>query len=248
MRPNPIPFGALVVGLAAATGLVALAGPAGATTSAQATYNAALKAAGRQGVHFESNATEDGTSIKVIGDTGTTSGAQTVLVSKGKKSESLAVMLVGVTGYVKGNATALENILGLSSTDSGTYGGKWLSFPVSNTELAQLVSGLHQTYVPTELALSGPLSFGTSASVNGQRATAIKGTIGSTAATQVPAVLYVASSGTPLPVEEVTNPSRHGGKSAINGTVTFTHWGEKTHEKAPAHSTSLLSLDTSVAG
>jgi hypothetical protein len=243
MRRSSTYIGAVAMSLAAAAaGVTVLAAPAGAATSAKAAYTAALKAAGSQGVHFVSTATESGTAIKVIGDTGATSGAQTLTVKKGTLTEDVSVLLVGASGYVKGNPTALINILGLSATQAAKYNEKWLSFPTSNTDLAELVSGLHNKDVSTELKMSGPYSFGKSATIGGQSATAIKGTVASSTGTKVPVVLYVAASGTPRPVEEVTNPAKANSKTAIHGTVVFTKWGEKTSEKAPAHSTSLLSL------
>jgi hypothetical protein len=244
MRPSPTSIRAVAIGIAAiatSTGLVTLAGPAGATT-ATSTYTAALKAAGSHGVHFASMATQQGTSISVIGDTGTTSGLQTLTVRKGKTTETLSVMLVAGTGYVKGNTAGLVQILGLTAAQGATHAGKWLSFPTTNSNLAGLVNGLQAKDLPNELKINGPLTFGTANTINGQSATAIKGTVGASATTQVPIVLYVASSGTPYPLEEVTNPSKGAGKTSLHATVFFTNWGEKTHEKAPAHSTSLLSL------
>lgn len=252
MRPSSTSIGAVAIAIAAAaaaaTSLSAVAGPAGASSTAASTYTAALKAAATHDVHFASMATQQGTSISVIGDTGMTSGSQTLTVRKGKSNETLSVMLVAGTGYVKGNTAGLVQILGLGAALGAKYGGKWLSFPTSDANLAGLVNGLQAKDVPTELKITAPLTFGTTKSVNGQSATAIKGTVGASATTQVPVVLYVASSGTPYPLEEVTNPSKSAGKKGIYATVIFTQWGEKTHEKAPAHSTSLLSLAAPTSG
>ena len=242
MRRSSLYIGAVGLSLSAAAATTALAAPAGATGSATSVYNAALKAAGSQGVHFVSTATESGTSIKVVGDTGATTGAQTLTVKKGTLSENVSVKLVGATGYVKGNTTALLNILGLTATQAAKYSGKWLYFPTSNTDLAELVSGLHNKDVSSELKMTGPFTFGSSQSIGGQSAKAINGKVSTSAGAAVPVVLYVASSGKPFPLEEVTNPSKANSKTAIHGTVLFTKWGEKTNEKAPSSSTSLLSL------
>ena len=157
--------------------------------------------------------------------------------------------LIGSTGYLKGNAAALTRILGLSSTEADAHASRWLSFPSSNTTLAQLVSGLLDKDVASELEIDGPYSFGKATSVDGQSATAIRGTVSASSGTTVPVVLYIQSTGSHRPIEEVTNP----GKSAkvIEGTVTFTKWGEKKHFSAPSSSTSLLALsqtDTTTTG
>ena len=80
-RPHAAMAAAAVLSLLTAAvtmAAVAAAPPAGAasTPSAQSLYQAALKAAGDENVHFASSATQDGVSIDVDGDTGSTSGAQ----------------------------------------------------------------------------------------------------------------------------------------------------------------------------
>ena len=241
MRPSPIRIAA--AGAVAMVGAaIAIPGQASATgPSAQAEYNAAIKAAGTQGVHFASTAAESGTTIQVSGDTGATSGAQTLVVRKGNVSEHVNTLVVGSTGYLKANATALRNVIGLSTSQASKYAGKWLSFPTSNASLGQLVGGLKNSQVAGELGMSGPFTYGTATTVGGHQAVAIKGAVSTNSGTSVPVVLYVASSGKPLPLQEVTNPGA-ASSSAIHGVVTFTHWGEKTQEKAPSSSVSLLKL------
>jgi hypothetical protein len=250
-RQFPIRIAAATVAAAAAgTGLGALslagpplvAGAAGApAATAQATYNAALAAVGGTGVHYVSTAEQSGVRLQVIGDTGTTSGAQQITVHNGKVTELMTAKVVGPTGYVNGNSAALHGVIGLTSAQSSKYAGKWLSFP-SSSSLGQLVSGLLNKDIPNELAISGPFTYGTATTVQGQRALAIKGSASTNSGSSVPVVLYVAANGKPLPIQEITNPSKAGGASAINGTVSFSRWGEKTTEQAPTHTVSLLKL------
>jgi hypothetical protein len=224
---------------------VAAPTPAGASTSAsaQSEYQSALNAAGGKGVHFASSASQQGVSFSVQGDTGTSSGLQTLTVQKkGSPSEHVTAMVVGSTGYLKGNAAALHSVIGLTATQSRTYAGTWLSFPTSNSALAELVSGLLNAQVAGELEMSGPFSYGTTTTVSGQRALAVRGYVGTESGGKVPVVLYVTASGPPLPMEEVTNPGGTGGATAVHGTVIFTHWGENATETAPARSVSLLKL------
>jgi hypothetical protein len=248
MRPTrPIHLRSAAVaagGIAALAALAALPPTAGAATSpnAQAEYQAVIKAVGTQGVHFASSATQSGVSIEVDGDTGATSGAQTLTVKKGSLAEHVTALVVGTTGYVKGNATALQNVIGLSGALSKKYAGSWLSFPTSNSALAELVSGLLNSQVTTELQMSGPYSYGAASTVHGEHVVAVRGSVSTQSGSKVPVVLYVPASGTPVPVEEVTNPGRTGGSTAIHGTVVFTNWGENTSRTAPGKSVSLLKL------
>jgi hypothetical protein len=207
---------------------------------AKAKYQAAMKAATAQNVHYVSKATEQGITLEVIGDTGRTSGSQVLEVQNGSTVEELAVVLIGSTGYLRGNAAALEKVLGLTTTQSATYANKWLSFPTSNTSLAELVSGLRNSDVAAELEMTGPYSFGGTKMIAGHVVEAINGTAATSSGTKFPIVLYVSASGTPRPVQEITNPNAKS--SAITGTVTFSNWGETTHPKAPTKSTPLVPL------
>jgi hypothetical protein len=234
-----------VVGVVAASvatsvaGLTAAPGWAAAATTAKASYQAALKAAGSLNVHYVSRATEQGVgSLKVIGDTGKTSGSEVLQVISGSTTESLKVILIGSTGYIRGNDTALQRILGLTAAQSTTYTNKWLSFPTSNTSLAELVSGLRDSDAPLELEMTGPYTFGVGKTIDGQVVQAIDGTEATSSGTKVPIILYVSSSG--RPVEEITDPTAKS--ASIREVVTFSKWGETVHPKAPASSVPLIPL------
>jgi hypothetical protein len=225
---------------AAAAGVVAASGSVTAATNAKAKYQAAMKAAAAQNVHYVSSATEQGISLEVVGDTGKTSGSQVLEVQNGSITEQLSVVLIGKTGYLRGNVSGLEKVLGLTAAQSGTYKNRWLSFPTSNGSLSELVSGLLDSEVASELEMTGPYTFGGTKTIGGHLTQAIKGTAATSSGTKVPIVLYVASSGTPRPVQEVTNPNAKS--SAIQGTVTFSNWGEVTHPTAPTTSVPLIPL------
>jgi hypothetical protein len=165
------------------------------------------------------------------------------LVVKNKGvTERLTARVIGSTGYVIGNEAALQNVIGLTKAESSKYAGKWLSFPTSNTDLAELVGGLLSSEVGKELQISGPFTVGKSATVSGQKATAIVGSVATESGSKVPVVLYVPASGAPLPLQEVTNSGSRGGKSAIHGIVTFSNWGENKSQPAPSHPFPLLKL------
>jgi hypothetical protein len=248
LRPIPARTAAAAAGLVAAALALAAATPAtpaGAaatpSTSASTEYQSALTAVGTQGVHFVSTAKQNGVTLDVTGDAGTTSGAQTLVVKNKSLTEKMNARVVGSTGYVNGNAAALQHVIGLTKAESSKYGGKWLSFPTSNTGLDELVGGLVSSQVSKEIEIGAPYSYGTAATVGGQHALAIKGSVADSNGGKVPVVLYVPASGNPLPIEEVTNVGTSGA-SAIHGTVTFSHWGENIGQKVPSSSTSLLKL------
>ena len=193
-------------------------------------------------MHFVSTATQQGVTLTASGDTGKTNGQQTITVKGDKVTEHMSALVLGGTGYVNGNAAALHGIIGLTDTQSSKYAARWLSFPTANSALGELVSGLLNSEVATELRMTGPFTRGAPTTIDGVHVLAIDGFASTESGHNVRVVLYVPSTGTPLPVEEVTNPKASGGSSAIKGTVTFTSWGEVPNVQAPAHTLSLLKL------
>lgn len=233
---------------ALAAGPVPLAGAASNSQSAQAEYKAAIKAIGTKGVHFVSAALQSGVSLTVVGDTGTTSGAQKLTVKNGKTIEHMNALVVGSTGYVDANAAALHHVIGLTSSQSSKYANEWLSFPTSNSSLAELVNGLLDSQVASELQIGGPFTYGAATTVDGQRVVAVRGSVGTESGSSVPVVLYIPATGSPLPIEEITNPGQSGRGSSIHGTVAFSKWGESITEKAPPHALSLLKIVPPTSG
>lgn len=221
-------------------GAAAVAVPAEATTSAQSEYQAALQAAGAQNVHFVSETIEQGEHVEEVGDTGKSSGSLMVNVRSGTTTQTLAILLIGSKGYVEGNDAALKKIMGLTTAQATEYTDRWLSFPTSDTSLNALVSGLLTSHVASEIRMSGPYTFGKTKVIAGHETQAILGNAPTSSGTKVPIVLYVESSGTPRPVEEITEPGAKS--SSISGSVTFSQWGEQTDPVAPSKSVPLLPL------
>ena len=94
------------------------------------------------------------------------------VVKSKKPTERMMALVVGSTGYVKGNESALANVIGLTKAESTKYANRWLSFPTSNQGLGELVGGLLASQVAQELEIGGPYTYGKSATVGGQKATA----------------------------------------------------------------------------
>jgi hypothetical protein len=221
-------------------GATAAVGPADAATSAESEYQAALKAATAQNVHFVSRTIEQGERVDEVGDTGRSSGSLLVDVQSGAPTQRLSIILVGSKGYVEGNDPAMEKILGLTTAQATEYANRWLSFPTSDASLNVLVSGLLTSHIASEIQMSGPYTFGKTKVIAGHDTQAIMGEAPTSSGTKVPIVLYVESSGTPRPVEEITEPSAKG--SSISGSVIFSQWGEKTDPVAPTKSVALIPL------
>ena len=223
-----------------AVGVIGRAASAGATITAQAEYQNAEKLVGKLGVHFSSSATQGTMSVQAEGDTGTTTGTERLSFVSPALTAHMTVLVIGSTGYLNGDATALHRLIGLGTTQSSKAANKWLSFPTSDKGLGQLVNGLLDSQVSREITMNGPYRYGSPSVLAGQHALAIEGSVTNSDGTKVPTVLYVPSQGRPLPLAEVTNPGHRG--SSLHGTVDFSNWGEVVSQQKPAHTVSLLSL------
>jgi hypothetical protein len=228
-----------LAGLAAP--LILAAVPAGAaTSSATALYNQSIKVADTANVHYVSKATQDNVALEVIGDTGVSEGSEVLAVESSSAVEDIEVVLKGATGYVRGNATALQELVGLSAAISKAHANQWLSFPSTKSAESNLVSGLRNSDLSVELSMTGPFTLGGTKKISGIETRAIDGFSGTSTSTRTPIILYVETGKTPRPVEEVTNPNGTG--TAIKGSVTFSKWGESIHPKEPSKSVSLPKL------
>ncbi|MGP0031970.1 MAG: hypothetical protein ACLPVF_15875 [Acidimicrobiales bacterium] len=241
MRRLPVIVVAVTLSLAATSALIAASpGVSAAAGSLQSRYRAAIAYAETRDVHYVSKASQTGVVLRVVGNTGATSGTQSLTVKHGSTVEDFTVSVIGPTAYLEGNAVALSSIIGLTAAQSTSYADRWLSFPVGNATLDQLISGLLDKDVSAELALAGPYTQGSVMTIGGHRAQGIKGFTSDTSGTKVPTTLYVESGAVPRPLLEVTSPGK--GSTDPAATVTFTHWGQTTHVTTPAGSVSLLGL------
>jgi hypothetical protein len=151
------------------------------------------------------------------------------------------VVLVGSTGYLRGNGAALEGILKIDAAQSIAHANQWLSFSARDASFQPYVTGMRDADVATEFAMRGPYTFGGTKSISGNETRAIVGNEPTSQGTRIPIVLYVDANGAPRPVEEVTNPSARS--SSVEGEVTFSKWGERVNPRAPTASVPLASLD-----
>ncbi len=229
-----------VISVCASASLAVCPGVSVAGASAQSTYAAAVAFAATQNAHYTSVASQGTSTLNVTGDTSATAGSQTLTVHNGGTVETMTATRVGSSGYVRGNAAALTNILGLTAKESTTYANKWLSFPVTTPAFDGLVSGLRNKDVSTELKMTGPYSFGNPTTIHGRQAQAINGFTTDSTGKKIASTLFVEAGTPPRPLQESTDPGQGGGTAA--GSVSFSNWGHKTHVTKPTSAHSLLTL------
>ncbi len=197
-----------------------------ATATASTLYKEALATTRGWSVHYASNSTSSNQTLIERGDAGPASASQTVTMGKG----TISILVIGGFTYVKGNATGLQNLAGLSSAQATEAAGQWIEFATSNAAFAPVVQGVRSQDIAKELALKAPLSLGHARTLDGLAVEAIEGTQ-TFGRTSRHVVLYVRARGTHVPVEE--DSVNADGKPSSDEHVAYSKWGERIRPQAP---------------
>ena len=180
-------------------------------------------------MHFVSTAMQSGVSLTVIGDTGTTSGAQTLMVKSGKTHRA--------------HERPRGRFDWIRRRQRGRPPPRHRPHQEPVVEVRQRVDVVPDVEQrpgrageraastrrwSNELQMSGPYTYGTATTVDGQHALAIRGSVAHAERLQGarrplrPGQRHAAADRGDHQPREVGR-----GSSAIHGTVTFSKWGEK---------------------
>jgi hypothetical protein len=214
---------------------VVLAPPAsasgrGGNSGANLLSEVLVAVASQQGLQWSDKGVENGTTEYLTTYVGTDVGSQSVTVQVSGGSGFITALVVGTTAYFDGNAKGLT-LLGFSPAAQQSEAGKWISVtePANASVYEEISGGLTCSSVSTNLGMSAPITELRESKVLGQNVIGLKGTASHTSATQTGTTdtLYVAASGTPLPVELVQ------ANSSSANTFTYSHWGSAPRVSAP---------------
>jgi hypothetical protein len=177
-------------------------------------------------VHVAGSLTSNGTPIKLDLSLASGHGGRGT-ISEG--SLSFELIVVGDTIYVKGSPAFYSHFGGAAAAQ--LFQGKWLRAPVSGSELSSLAALtdfgklLDQT-----LAGHGTLVRGSTSTVASQPVVELHDTSRNGS-------LFVATTGSPYPVEIVK-----GGSGSETGHISFTDWNAPVSLSAPAGAIDLSQL------
>jgi hypothetical protein len=246
LRKRRLPTAAaLTVVVAVVLGAPALAGAATATTttaSGTATSRpstakqlvAAVEAAAKAqtSVHFLAKSSLEGRTVTITASTSATNGTQVIVLHNGKSVGHMSGRLVNKIVYFKGDTYGLEEYLGMPATLAPKYSEKWIFFSPATKDYSAIEKSMTLDAAVSQISLSGPYATGTS-TVAGQAAETVTGTTASLSSkgNKGKATLYVAASGTPLPIRYVGKGKQK--KQKETGTVTFSNWGKKVNPVTP---------------
>jgi hypothetical protein len=199
----------------------AIATTAFATQSATAILAASKADAEAKGSVHDEGRGQVGGGLSLVGhiDVNATEGTQSSQFGPHPVNEIFA----GGVAYVRADAFALEQVVGLTHAQASQYAGKWLAFHAGDAGYADaidgmtLASGLHTT-----LDLVSAKTVGTS-TVNGVQVVGVAGRDpdGDTE------TVYISVASPHLPV------SSHSTGNGADVQETFSRWGETVHASAP---------------
>jgi hypothetical protein len=212
--------------------LVALAGCGGSSGG-----NGIASKSAQEIVSESKAAADSASSVHVAGSLNSGSTPVTLnlnlVAGKGASGElsqngaSFKLILVGGIAYISGSPAFYRGLGG--SAAAQLFKGKWLKASASSGEFASFSQLADmRKLIDTTLAGHGSLAKGSTTTINGQKAIAIKdASKGGT--------LYVATSGKPYPVQL----SKDGSES---GKIAFDRWNQHVTIAAPANSVDLAEL------
>lgn len=204
---------------------------ASAAATASSVLAAAKSAIAKEaGVHLEvKSATKSGTiNERVSADLGTKVGSETIV----EGIEQITVEVTPKYVYFKGNASGLQEIIGVTSAEVKKIGKHWVSVKAGTTQYSDIDDDVNISSVPSLL----PDAKGTKLSTGATSKTGLYVLKWDTKATSsIPALsstLTVSAVGPTLPSTE-TRKATSGSNSGSTETVLLSKWGEKVTVKAP---------------
>jgi hypothetical protein len=189
----------------------------------QATKTAASAAAS---VHIAGSIVSEGKPISLNMELVAGKGGKGTIAQEGF---SIDLVQVGGNVYINGSDAFYKHVAG--ATAAQLLHGKWLKAPAGSGELASLSSLTNLSkLVDAALANHGSLAKDSQTTVNGQQVVGLKDT-------SKGGTLYVATTGSPYPIEIVKSGSE-GGK------VVFDRWNKPVTLSAPAGSIDISKLQS----
>jgi hypothetical protein len=217
------------------------ASPFAGKTPAQVLAMATAAALAKGSVHIVDDDNIGGVgTMHWVTDAGTPQGKQ---IGAGSIGNCTILVTSAQVAYVRGNATCLENTLGLPPQEATTYAGRWIAVPSSSSDYSGLVTGVTDSSMMTGVTPSAPLRFTKATTIDGKSVMGISGGLGpfaptTSAGTQV---LYISTAAPYLPVAFVLHATQNTGKP-LTSSAHMSNYGESVVVMEPAHSIPLSSI------
>jgi hypothetical protein len=221
-------IGVLVLVVATAAALTAVALAARSPKQLRAAMLAATSS--RHSVHYVSTSSAPGHFVRMVSDVGPGRGIQRITVGKGSHSGPATVLIVGGSGYIRGNAFTLSNYFPFDKAQAKHYAGKWISIPSTSGAYAAVAADATFASFVSDLLPSRHLGL-VRATVAGRKALGVRGVVHERGL-KLTETVYAPAAGTPLPFDEKAVAARIRATSVAR----MSRWNEPVNVAAPAHS------------
>ena len=216
------------------------ASPFAGKTPAQVLAMATAAALAKGSVHVVDDDNIGGVgTVHWVTDAGTPQGKQ---IGAGSIGNCTILVTSAQVAYLRGDATCLENTLGLPPQEATTYAGRWIAVPSSSSDYSGLVTGVTDSSMMTGVTPSAPLRFTKPTTIDGKSVMGISGGLGPYATGSVGTqVLYISTAAPYLPVAFVLHGTQSNGKP-LTSSSHMSNYGESVVVTEPAHSIPLSSI------
>jgi len=193
-----------------------------------------VTARAQSSVHYVVTYAGHGRIIRTIGDAGVERGIQRITFREGTRVGHVTVLVASNTAYVRGDAFALENFMGLTGTRAPALADKWILLQHTAPGFAAVAAGVRLGSTIDAVNMPGLLRIVGVSTVRGQRVIGVQTHLrhGALTATET---LYVRSARPNLPVEQITTSD----SPPVRVQVVFSSWNEPVHVTAPSLAVSL---------
>jgi len=215
---------------------------ANGASAARAMNGALENGAAQTSLHYVSTSTVEGTTTTIVGDVNRTSGSQTIVVTYKKQKATIAIELVGHEAYFRGDATAIEVLVGLTAPVSALAAGRWVSVVPADHVYNSTAAALTVGSVLSEITLKPPLTGGRRAVVGNRTLAEIAGAWvgdGVTAKEHATALLEVTGGASSLPVRFSGVTPGSAAAPRFVESIVLSRWGEPVKVAPPSSSTPL---------
>ncbi len=220
--------------------------PGRADRAATRTMSAALRRGGAEAsLHYVSTSTGNGLTTTITGDVNRTSGTQTIVLSGGQSRATIVIELVGREAYFRGDAAAIQVLVGVTEGVATAAAGRWVSVVPTDAVYQSTAAALTVGSVISELALAQPVTGGRTVVVGGRDLLQLSGAWvgeGVTAKDHATGKLDVTRSLTPLPVSFSGVTPATAGTSRFVESIVVSRWGEPVEVARPLFSVPLATI------
>jgi len=169
--------------------------------------------------HLRATSTHDGQTALFVQDVGRTQGIQQITIGR----QRVTIIVINGVAYQRANRLALTQFMGFPADIANRLQNRWVSFVPTDQPYTDIAASVTLDSALNEIALTGAVMVSKATTVLGRSVIGLSGTSRLNGAE----TLYIPTSGTPLPVQEVL--TLNGDKE----TITFSRWGESVAVTKP---------------